>query len=315
MIVALAGGVGGAKLADGLAAILGGDLTVIVNTADDFEHLGLPISPDLDTVMYTLAGIANPETGWGVARETWSFLDQIIRLGGPAWFRLGDRDLAAHVLRAMALRSGQTLTTVTAELCRRLGIAARLLPMSDDVVRTIVRTPEGDLPFQEYFVARKCEVPVLGFEFAGIERARPTAPVTQALTAADLDAIIFCPSNPFVSIDPILALPGLRSLIVDAGVPVVAVSPIIAGAAVKGPAAKMMRELRLQPSPATVAAHYRGIATGFVIDRADSGVKATVEALGMAVCVTDTLMRDAADRRRLAGQCLEFAGSLRVPRD
>jgi LPPG:FO 2-phospho-L-lactate transferase len=315
MIVALAGGVGGAKLADGLAAILGGELTVIVNTADDFEHLGLPISPDLDTVMYTLAGIANPEAGWGVARESWSFLDQIVRLGGPAWFRLGDRDLATHVLRAMALRSGQTLTTITTDLCHRLGIAARLLPMSDDVVRTIVRTPEGDLPFQEYFVARKCEVPVMGFEFAGIERARPTAEVTKALTAADLDAIVFCPSNPFVSIDPILALPGLRSLIVDAGVPVVAVSPIIAGAAVKGPAAKMMRELRLQPSPATVATHYRGIVTGFVIDRADSGVKATVEALGMAVRVTDTLMRDAADRRRLAGQCLEFAGSLRVPRD
>jgi LPPG:FO 2-phospho-L-lactate transferase len=315
MIVALAGGVGGAKLADGLAAIIGGELTVIVNTADDFEHLGLPISPDLDTVMYTLAGIANPETGWGVARETWSFLDQIVRLGGPAWFRLGDRDLATHVLRAMALRSGQTLTTLTADLCRRLGIAARVLPMSDDVVRTIVRTPEGDLPFQEYFVARKCEVPVMGFEFAGIERARPTAAVTEALTAGDLDAIVFCPSNPFVSIDPILALPGLRSLILDAGVPVVAVSPIIAGAAVKGPAAKMMRELGLQPSPAAVAAHYRGVVTGFVIDRADSSLEAAVAALGMAVSVTDTLMRDAADRRRLARQCLEFAGSLAVQRD
>jgi LPPG:FO 2-phospho-L-lactate transferase len=288
---------------------------VIVNTADDFEHLGLPISPDLDTVMYTLAGIANPETGWGVARETWSFLDQIVRLGGPAWFRLGDRDLATHVLRAIALRSGQTLTTITADLCRRLGIAARVLPMSDDVVRTIVRTPEGNLPFQEYFVARKCEVPVMGFEFAGIERARPTAAVSEALTAGDLDAIFFCPSNPFVSIDPVLALPGLRSLIVDAGVPVVAVSPIIAGAAVKGPAAKMMRELGLQPSPATVAAHYRGIVTGLIIDKADSSFRAAVEALGMAVCVTDTLMRDAADRGRLAGQCLEFAGSLAFQRD
>jgi len=315
MIVALAGGVGGAKLADGLAAIIGGELTIIVNTADDFEHLGLPISPDLDTVMYTLAGIANPETGWGVARETWSFLDQIVQLGGPAWFRLGDRDLATHVLRAMALRSGQTLTTATANLCRQLGIVARVLPMSDDIVRTIVRTPEGNLPFQEYFVARKCEVPVTGFEFAGIERARPTAAVMEALTAGDLDAIIFCPSNPFVSIDPILALPGLRSLIVDAGVPVVAVSPIVAGAAVKGPAAKMMRELGLQPSPATVAAHYRGIVTGLVMDKADSSFKGAVEALGMAVCVTDTLMRDAADRRRLAGQCLEFASSLAFRRD
>ena len=311
MIVALAGGVGGAKLADGLAAMIGGELTVIVNTADDFEHLGLPISPDLDTVMYTLAGIANPETGWGVARESWSFLDQLVRLGGPAWFRLGDRDLATHVLRAMALRSGQTLTTVTTNLCRRLGIAARVLPMSDDVVRTIVHTPEGNLPFQEYFVARKCEVSVMGFEYAGIERARPAAAVVKALTATDLDAIVFCPSNPFVSIDPILTLPGLRSLIVDASVPVVAVSPIIAGAAVKGPAAKMMRELGLQPSPAAVAAHYRGIVTGLLMDSADSSFEADVKALGMAVCITDTLMRDAADRRRLARQCLEFAGLLR----
>lgn len=310
MIVALAGGVGGAKLADGFAAIVGSDLTVIVNTADDFEHLGLPISPDLDTVMYTLAGIANPETGWGVAGETWNFLDQVVLLGGPAWFRLGDRDLATHIQRAIALRSGQNLTTITEHLCQRLGIAARVLPMTDDPVRTIVHTHEGSLPFQEYFVARKCEVPVTGFAFAGVERARPTEAVTQALADRDLEAICFCPSNPFVSIDPILSLPGLRALIVDAGVPVVAVSPIIGGAAVKGPAAKMMRELGLPSTPVTVAAHYRNVVTGFVIDRADASFSAPVEAEGMAVCVTDTLMRDAADRRRLAAQCLEFARSL-----
>jgi LPPG:FO 2-phospho-L-lactate transferase len=310
MIVALAGGVGGAKLAEGLAAIIGSALTVIVNTADDFEHLGLPISPDLDTVMYTLGGIANPETGWGVAGETWNFLDQLVHLGGPSWFRLGDRDLATHILRAIALRSGQNLTTITDDLCRRLGIAARVLPMSDDPVHTIVHTPEGSLPFQEYFVARKCEVPVTGFEFAGIERARPTEAVAQALTDRELEAIFFCPSNPFVSIDPILSLPGLRTLIVDAGVPVVAVSPIIAGAAVKGPAAKMMRELGLASTPATVAAHYRNVVTGFVMDRADASFSAPVEAEGMAVCITDTLMRDGAGRRRLAALCLEFARSL-----
>jgi LPPG:FO 2-phospho-L-lactate transferase len=314
MIVALAGGVGGAKLAEGLAALIGGELTVIVNTADDFEHLGLPISPDLDTVMYTLGGIANPDTGWGVARETWSFLDQVVRLGGPSWFRLGDRDLATHVLRAAGLRSGRNLTAITGELCRRLGIAARVLPMSDDAVRTIVHSAEGDLPFQEYFVARKCETPVTGFAFNGIEQARPTDEVTRALRAKELEAILFCPSNPFVSIDPILSLPGVRTLIVDAGVPVIAVSPIIAGAAVKGPAAKMMRELGLAPSPATVASHYRSLVTGFVMDSADAALSAAVEALGMTVRLADILMRNAADRRRLAGQCLDFARSTAPPR-
>jgi len=310
MIVALAGGVGGAKLAAGLAALVGSELSVIVNTADDFEHLGLPISPDLDTVMYTLAGIANPATGWGVAEETWSFLDQIVRLGGPGWFRLGDRDVATHGLRAMALRSGARLTEVTAELCRRLKIAARVLPMSENAVRTTVHSVEGDLPFQEYFVGRHCEVAVTGFSFAGIENAHPTAEVRAALQAKSLEAIVFCPSNPFVSIDPILLLPGLGPLIAGARVPVIAVSPIIAGAAVKGPAAKMMRELGLDPSPATVAAHYRGFVTGFVMDSADRDHAASVSGQGIAVRLTDILMRDAADRQRLAQECLDFARSM-----
>ena len=313
MIVALAGGVGGAKLAEGLAALMGSDVTVIVNTADDFEHLGLPISPDLDTVMYTLGGIANPETGWGVAGETWSFLEQLARLGGPSWFRLGDRDLATHVLRAAALCAGTSLTGITAELCRRLGITAQVLPMSDDGVHTIVHSAEGDLPFQEYFVGRKCEVPVTGFAFDGIDKARPTAEVENALRARDLEAIIVCPSNPYVSIDPIISLPGVRKLIADAGVPVIAVSPIIAGAAVKGPAAKMMRELGLEPSPATVAAHYRGLVTGFVMDTADARLAPTVEALGMTVRLTGILMKDGSDRRRLAGESLDFARSIGRP--
>jgi LPPG:FO 2-phospho-L-lactate transferase len=311
MIVALAGGVGGAKLADGLTQLFGDAATLVVNTADDFEHLGLPISPDLDTVMYTLGGIANPETGWGVAGETWTFLDQIARLGGPTWFRLGDRDLATHVLRGAALRAGGRLTAVTADLCRRLGIAARVLPMSDDAVRTIVHSADGDIAFQDYFVGRHCDVPVTGFVFAGIEHARPTAEVTAALRAADLEAVIFCPSNPFVSIDPILSLPGMRQLITGAGVPVIAVSPIIGGAAVKGPAAKMMRELGFEPSAATVAAHYRGLVTGFVMDTADAALAPAIEALGMTVAVTGTLMRNAADRLRLARECLAFARSLR----
>ena len=308
MIVALAGGVGGAKLAHGLMQILGGDLAVVVNTGDDFEHLGLHISPDLDTVMYTLAGIANPDTGWGVADETWNFLDQLQRLGGPGWFRLGDRDLATHVVRSERLRRGERLTAVTIDLCRRLGIAARILPMCDEPVRTIVRTDEGALAFQEYFVARRCEVAVRGFGFEGAEQARPTAEARAALTGAD--AVILCPSNPFVSIGPILAVPGLRVLLADGRVPIVAVSPIIGGAAVKGPAAKMMRELGQEVSAAAIAEHYRGLIDGMVIDERDSGLAGRIEALGMAVKVVPTLMRTTEDRRRLAQGCLDFAATL-----
>lgn len=310
MIVALAGGVGGAKLADGLAAVLGGDLTVVVNTADDFEHFGLAVSPDLDTVMYTLAGIANAETGWGLAGETWSFLDQATRLGGPAWFRIGDRDLATHVLRSERLRRGEQLTSITADLCRRLGIKAHILPMSDAPVRTVVHTSEGALPFQEYFVARRCEVAVTGFTFDGIERARPTAEVRAALQHPALAAIVICPSNPFVSIDPILAVPGLRDLLRARNVPVVVVSPIIGGAAVKGPAAKMMRELGRAVSAAAIAAYYRGFAHGVVIDEADASLASQIEAMQMKVRIVPALMRTSGDRRDLALACLDFARNL-----
>jgi LPPG:FO 2-phospho-L-lactate transferase len=310
MIVGLAGGVGGAKLAEGLAALFGRDVTVIVNTADDFEHLGLHISPDIDTVIYTLAGIANPNTGWGVAGDTWNFLDQVSRLGGPIWFRLGDRDLATHVLRTRAMQAGSRLTEITTELCRRLDVVARVLPMSDDVVHTIVHSAEGDIPFQEYFVKRQCEIEVKGFAFAGAEIAQLTPEVKAALNAKDLQAIILCPSNPFVSIDPILSLPGMRQLISGACVPVIAVSPIIGGAAVKGPAAKMMNELGLEPSAATVAAHYRGLVTGFVMDIADAAIAPTVESQGMTVKLTEILMRSGEDRRRLAEECIAFALSL-----
>lgn len=314
MILALAGGVGGAKLADGLAAHLGDALGVIVNTGDDFTHLGLHVSPDLDTVMYTLAGIANPETGWGVAGESWNFLDQLGRLGGPDWFRLGDRDIAVHVLRSERLRRGDRLTAITADLCRRLGIAARVLPMTDAPVATIVETADGPLPFQDYFVRLRCEVAVKGFRFAGADAARPSPEVAAALRSPDLAAIVICPSNPFVSIDPILAVPGLRSLIERAAVPVIAVSPIIAGAAVKGPAAKMMQELGLEISAATVAAHYRGLVTGMVIDAADAALAPRIAAMGIAVRPAATLMRSAEDRRRLAGDCLALARALRAAR-
>jgi LPPG:FO 2-phospho-L-lactate transferase len=308
-VVALAGGVGGAKLAHGLAAHLGERLSVIVNTGDDFEHLGLTICPDFDTVLYTLAGIANRAQGWGIEGETWSFLDQLGRLGGPDWFRLGDRDVALHALRTMRLAAGESLTAVNSSFARRLGVAPAVLPMSDDPVRTVVDTADGPLPFQDYFVRLRCEVAVTGFSFAGIEAASPSSEVLSALRDPALSAVILCPSNPFVSIAPILSLPGFRAELGRA--PVVAVSPIIAGQAVKGPAAKMMRELGMPVTALVVAGHYAGIADGFVIDHADSAQAPAIEALGIKVLATDALMRDEADRARLAAECLAFAEGLR----
>lgn len=303
-IVALAGGVGGAKLAHGLAQILEPEqLTLIVNTGDDFEHLGLHISPDLDTVMYTLAGIANPETGWGQADESWHFLEALKQLGGATWFRLGDRDLATHVERTRRLRAGESLTHITTALCAALGVGPRVLPMSDDAVRTVVLTNDGELAFQDYFVHRRCEPHVSGFRFAGIGLARPTLAVLEALEAAEV--ILFCPSNPFVSLDPILNLRGVRECIQAKGA--VAVSPIVGGRAIKGPAAKMLAELNLDVSAASVAAHYAGFLTGFVIDEADAALRASITTEALSVLVTNTLMHTNADRARLARDVLDFA--------
>jgi len=303
-IVALAGGVGGARLVDGLAACLPPEnLTVIVNTGDDFEHLGLAISPDLDTVMYTLAGLANPDAGWGRADETWNFLESLGRLGGETWFRLGDRDLAVHVERTRRKRAGETLSEITGAFCRSLGVRVRLLPMTDQPVCTIVVTTEGDLPFQEYFVARGCCPVVRGFRFEAIERARPAPGVLEALRAAD--AVVLCPSNPFVSLDPILAVPGMRAAVQSR--PVVAVSPIVGGRALKGPAGKMFGELVARPGPAAVAAHYAEILRAIVIDRQDQDRAAELSSDSLAVLVSDTVMRSRADRRRLAGEVLGLA--------
>jgi LPPG:FO 2-phospho-L-lactate transferase len=305
-VVALAGGVGGAKLAHGLAMVLPPEsLTVVVNTGDDFEHLGFHISPDVDTVMYTLAGVANAETGWGLAGETWSFLDALARLGGEAWFRLGDRDLATHVERRRRLDAGQSLTEVTHGLCAALGVRAAVLPMSDDRLRTLVQTDEGELGFQEYFVHRQCRPRVTGFVFDGVDRARPTAQVVQALTAADL--VILCPSNPFVSLGPILALPGVKEL-VRARL-TLAVSPIVGGQALKGPAGKMLSELGLERSAVAVAHYYEGLLHGFVLDSLDEALSAEVRGQGLRVLVTDTIMRSDAGRAHLAQQVLEFAGA------
>ena len=298
-IVALAGGVGGAKLADGLAQLLlPTDLTVIVNTGDDFEHLGLAISPDLDTVCYTLAGLANPDTGWGRADETFQALENIRRLGGPDWFRLGDRDLGTHLERTRRLNEGHSLSQVTAEFCQAWGVGWRVLPMSDQPVRTMVDTLEfGELPFQEYFVFHRCKPRVKAFRFAGIESALPAPGALEAIEAAD--GVVLCPSNPWVSIDPILTLPGLRAAL--EAKPVVAVSPIIGGQTVKGPAAKMYAELGIEPSALAVARHYGKLVSAFVLDRVDAALATQIKA---TTFVTDTLMKSRQDRRRLAQDVL-----------
>ncbi len=299
----MAGGVGGAKLAHGLAMrIPPDDLTVVVNTVDDFEHLGLSVSPDLDTVMYTLAGVANAATGWGVAGESWNFIEALGRLGGETWFRLGDRDLATHVERSRRLKAGETLTAVTDALCGALKVGPRVLPMSDDRLRTVVDTDEGKLAFQEYFVHRQCRPRVSGFIFEG--EARPTAEVLKALDEAEL--IVICPSNPFVSIGPILALPGVREKL--QGQNVAAVTPIVGGQAIKGPAAKMLAELKLEVSPVAVAQFYEGLLNSFVLDVVDEAMAGEIAGHGLRVAVTDTVMRSDADRERLAQEVLDLAG-------
>ncbi len=313
-VLALAGGVGGAKLASGLADLLGEQLTVLVNTADDFEHLGLHISPDLDTVMYTLAGVANPETGWGFAKETWTFMSQIERFGGPTWFRLGDRDLATHVVRTERLVRGESLSAVTADLCRTLGVRARVLPMSDDPVRTIVKSDAGTLPFQDYFVRLKCTPTVSGFAFEGAPQAKYNLMLDALLDGGGKLAIVICPSNPYVSIDPILALPGLRERLHKAGAPVVAVSPIVGGVAIKGPAAKMMRELGQASSALSIAQHYSGLVDALILDDADLAVAGQIKQIGMQVRVAQTVMRTQADRVSLARECLALAEELALNR-
>lgn len=311
LILALAGGVGGAKLALGLTHVLPlGRLRIVVNTGDDFEHLGLHVSPDLDSVMYALAGVANEATGWGVEGETWNFMDALGRIGGETWFSLGDRDLATHVERTRMLNAGRTLSQTTAALAEHLGIRHSIVPMSDDPVRTVVKCNEGTLPFQDYFVRRKCEPVVESFTFDGADSARPSPGFAEALSDPALAGIVVCPSNPFVSVAPILALPGIRQTLTGVGVPIVAVSPIVGGAAVKGPAAKMMRELGLDSSVESIAAHYGDLIDGLVIDRADEASRPRIEASGLRVEVRATLMKTLDDKVRLAQDTLSFLGSM-----
>jgi len=303
-IVALAGGVGGAKLVDGLAQLLGPeDLSVIVNTGDDFEYLGLQISPDLDTVCYTLADLANPVTGWGLRDETWVSFDALAVLGGLAWFRLGDKDLATHLYRTDALRQGRKLSEITSELCQKWGVAHSVYPMSDDPVRTIVKTRAGEsLGFQEYFVHQRCEPEVVGFDFVGGENARPVNAALVAIEQSDL--VILAPSNPWVSIAPILAVPGYLDVIRQK--PVIAVSPIIGGKALKGPAAKMYAELGFEPSASAVANNYRDFLTGFIFDAIDKPELEKIQRWRIIPLVTDTIMKDRPDRSRLAKEVLAF---------
>lgn len=304
--LAITGGVGGAKLGLGLAQILPPDeLTFAVNTGDDFEHLGLHIAPDVDTLTYTLAGLSNTETGWGRADETWDFMDALDGLGGETWFRLGDRDLALHVMRTHLLSAGACLTEVTDHICRALGVAHRVLPMSDDPVRTTVHTERGPLPFQHYFVRERCEPAVTGFEFAGIGQARLNPAITSRLDG--LRGIIICPSNPFVSIDPMLNLPGARAALKESGVPIVAVSPIVGGAAIKGPTAKMMRELNVPATAAQVAEHYGDLLCGLVLDEQDAHLEGT---LSTPTIVAQTVMVTLQDRVDLGRTVMDFIEQL-----
>jgi LPPG:FO 2-phospho-L-lactate transferase len=307
-VVALCGGVGGSKLALGLASVLApGALTVVVNTGDDFEHLGLHVSPDLDTVLYTLAGLNDVERGWGRAGETWQFMQALRALGGETWFALGDQDLAIHVERTRRLRDGEPLTAIVRDMAARLAVATHIAAMSDDPVRTRVHTRDGALPFQHYFVKHRCEPVVTGVSFEGAAAARANPALLDALAAPSLTAVVICPSNPYLSIDPVLAVPGVREALRRTGAPVVAVSPIIGGQAVKGPTAKIMRELGIAVTNREIAGHYADLIDGLVIDAADA---AEADQVGVKVAVTRTLMASLDDRRGLARAVLAFAERL-----
>ncbi len=307
----LSGGVGGAKFALGLDRVLPrGSLTVIANTGDDFTHLGLAISPDLDTLMYTLAGVVNAESGWGYRGETWAFMEALDGLGAETWFRLGDRDLATHVERSRRLAAGEALSQVTRALCERFRIGSRIVPMSESRVETRVVTASGELPFQHYFVRERSQPAVTAFRYAGADDGVPPAAALQAFSDPRLKGILIAPSNPWLSIEPILAVPTLRTALQHARVPVVAVSPIVGGAAIKGPTAKIMGELGMPIDQASIARHYRGIADGLILDHRDAGEIAAVEALGLTTATTGSVMRTLDDRMALARFAIEFTGRL-----
>jgi LPPG:FO 2-phospho-L-lactate transferase len=307
-VLALSGGVGGAKLALGLRNIVpAGKLTVVANTGDDFEHLGLHVSPDVDTLLYTLAGLDNPETGWGRRGETWTFMKALAALGGETWFRLGDGDLAIHIERTRRLRAGEPLSHIIRDFADRLGVRASIVPMTDDRVRTRVRTGNGWLDFQRYFVEQQCRPQVMEFSYEGATTAKPHPDFIAAITSPELRAIVICPSNPFISIEPILALPGVREALQKCAVPVVAVAPIIGGEAVKGPTAKMMRELGLKVGAETVAERYSDLLDGYIVDDRDASL---VAKLPVPAIATNALMVSLADREQLAKMTLTWTDEL-----
>jgi LPPG:FO 2-phospho-L-lactate transferase len=308
LVVALSGGIGGAKLALGLSRIVAPDnLIIVANVGDDFEHLGLHISPDADTLMYTLAGLDNARLGWGRQDETWAFMETLSALGGADWFRLGDRDLAVHVERTRRLRHGESLSAITGDFCRRLGVGPRVLPATDDRLRTRLRTNEGWLDFQDYFVRLQCRPVVRELAFDGAADARPHQDLLAALGDERLRAVIICPSNPFISVEPILAVPGIREALSACAAPVIAVSPIIGGRAVKGPTAKMMTELGIIPSAAAVAKRYGEVLDGYVMDAGDAQEAAQVRP---KVTLAPTLMTTLAEREQLARVAIEAADAL-----
>ena len=310
-VLALSGGVGGAKLALGLMHTLPPEnLTVVANTGDDFTHLGLRICPDIDTVVYTLSDLADKDRGWGRAGESWNFMAALGRIGGEDWFNLGDGDMAMHVFRTQALAEGRTLSDVTAEIAETLGIGPRILPMTDETVATVVESANGDLPFQHYFVRDRCEPAVTGFRFTGIADAKANAEMMTLINGSHLDSIVVTPSNPFVSIDPILSLPGVRDALNAQTSPIIAVSPIVGGRAIKGPAAKMMAELGLPTTALAVAEHYRDLIDGIVIDEVDNEQADDIAALGMEVRVAQTVMRTLEDRKGLARICYAFGAEI-----
>jgi len=306
-VLALSGGIGGARLAVGLQHVLPpGELTVAVNTGDDFEHLGLAISPDIDTVIYTLGGVQNPELGWGRANESWNFMAEIERLGGENWFRLGDKDLAVHIERTRRLNDREKLSNITADFARHFGILGRVVPMTNDLVRTMVITDEGTLDFQHYFVGRRCEPVVRGLAYAGAADAQLVPILQEAAQDPSLQAIVICPSNPWLSIGPFLEIPAWRELLLEATAPVIAVSPLVNGQAVKGPTTKIMSELQLEQSSATIARFYEGIIDGLVLDKSEAHLAPEIH---VATHVTATLLKTAADKQRLAREVLDFARS------
>jgi len=309
--LALSGGIGGAKLAFGLNCCLEkSQLTIVANTGDDFEHLGLLISPDIDTLLYTLAGMNNSQLGWGRKDESWNFSEACEQFGLDTWFKLGDRDLAIHFYRSQRIKLGASLSQVVSELCDRLKIQATIIPMSDDPVRTVIKTDKGTLSFQEYFVKNRCLPIVSNIHFEGKESARPSTALVDCLNDEDLKAIIICPSNPFLSVQPILSIPSLREKIKASGKPVIVISPIVNGDSIKGPTAKLMREMNLNCNVKTIAEIYKDIATTIVIDKQDEAEANEISSMGFDVMLENIVMANDEDKKNLAKAVIDFSGNL-----